>query len=119
MRLTTALQGMVPLQILGEWRDWLGAQEWLCARLSVCGHSMSLANVMTSMTQPRGCHPPLVLRACLLGHHPRAQEERPMSSEVSTHCILGLCRFCLSCPLPPPPPPSLSLNHKQLGETMK
>ena len=41
MRLTAASQGMdtVPLQILGERRDRPGAQERVCTRLSVCGHS--------------------------------------------------------------------------------
>lgn len=39
-----------------------------------------------------------------------------MSSEVGTHHDLGLCWFGVFCPLFPP---SLSLNHKQLGETMK
>lgn len=62
----------------------------------------SLANVMTSVTQPRGCHPPSVLWAHLPGYHPRAQGERPMSSEVGTHHISGLCLFCLFCPLSPP-----------------
>lgn len=89
-----------------------------CARACQCvATALTVScNVMTSVTHPRGCHPPSALWAHLLGHHPRAQGERPMSSEVGTHHDLGLCWFGVFCPLFPP---SLSLNHKQLGETMK